>query len=190
MRACTAVGVTAGKIIAQEAPAGIGNAHCPVDKCLDFQIIRDMGADLFNFFQRKFTGGDDTAGSLAIPEMIGAVIRIICLCTDMTVDLRADFFCDIEHARIRNDQRIRPDLFQFFKIFPHARQILIMSQDICRNIDFHALLMGKADPFFHLLHGEIFRFGAKAESFATDIDRISAEYDCCFQYFQAARRDQ
>ena len=53
MGAGAPVGVTAREIITQKAPPGIGNAHCPMDKCLDLQIFRDIRTEFLQFLHRE-----------------------------------------------------------------------------------------------------------------------------------------
>ena len=48
----TTVGISSGKIIAEQASAGIGNAHSPMDKSLDLQIIRDILTNFLDLLQR------------------------------------------------------------------------------------------------------------------------------------------
>ena len=148
-------------------------------KCLDFQILRNIRAQLFDFFQRQLSGGNHAARALFIPEIIGSIVCIVCLSTDMSLNLRTHFFCDLKHSRIRNNKSIRLDFLEFLKIFTHSRQILIVCQDIGCYIHFHIMFMRKCDSFFHVLHGKVLRFCAESKCFSSDINRICSKNDCC-----------
>ena len=107
MRTCALIGISSHQIITQQTSSGIGNAHCTMYKCFDFHIIRNVGTDFPNFFQRQFTCCYDTFGSETIPETISLVVCIICLRTDVAFDLRANFTGISKDSRVCNDQRIR-----------------------------------------------------------------------------------
>ena len=53
----------------------------------------------------------------------------------MPVNLRADFFRNIIDTGIRNDQGIRLQLSQFFKIFPHSGQVAVMGKYVGCHMD-------------------------------------------------------
>ena len=108
----------------------------------------------------------------------------------MTVDLRADLLRNIKDSRIRDNQSVRPDLLQFPEVLPHAFQIFIVSQNICRYIHFYVMGMGEFDSFLHLFHGKIFCLRPQTECLSADIDRVRAEYNRRFQNFQTACRNQ
>ena len=106
MCTCALIGISSYKIIAQQASSWIGNAHCSMYKCLNFHIIRNICTDLTNLFQRQFTCSYNTFGSETVPESISLIIGIICLCTDVAFDLRADFTGISKDSRVCNDQCI------------------------------------------------------------------------------------
>lgn len=86
------VRISACEIVAQKASSGIRNTHRSMYKCLDFQILRNIRAQLFDFFQRQLSGGNHAARALFIPEIIGSIVCIVCLSTDMSLNLRTHFF--------------------------------------------------------------------------------------------------
>ena len=169
------VGVPAGKVIAQKAAAGIGDAHSAVDKGLDLHILRDLRPDFPDLLQGKLPGRDDPLRPLLLPEPPGEIIRIVGLGADVAFNLRADLFCQHKNARIRDDQRIRPQFLQLLEILPNPRQIPVVGQDIRRHMNPHAMSMGEGDALPHILHGKILRLGPKAVGLSADIDRVRAE---------------
>ena len=150
MSACSLIGISSGQIIAQQASSGIGDTHRSVDKCLNLHIIRNPVSDLADLFERQLPCRYHTFGSHLIPELIRSIVGIVRLGTDVAFDLRTYFFCNLIYTRIRNDQRIRSDLFQLFKIFPNAFEILIMCQNVGCDIHFDTMFMGKPNAFCHV----------------------------------------
>ncbi len=107
----------------------------------------------------------------------------------MDLNLRTDALRDPENTRIGDDERIRADLLQFFKIFLHPGKIVIMCQNIRRHIYFYAVFMCERNACAHLFHRKIFRLSAKPESFPADIHGVRSENDGGFQHLKAARRN-
>ena len=50
MCAGSLIRVTAGKEVAEQTSAGVGNAHRTVDETLDLHVLRDMRTDLPDLF--------------------------------------------------------------------------------------------------------------------------------------------
>ena len=190
MRTRALIGVPACKIITQKAAAGIGNTHGAMNKGLNLHIFRNLPADLPQFLQRQLPGRHHPFCALLIPEPPGQIIGIIGLRADMPLDLRADFFCQHKHARVRNDQRVRLQLPQLLKIGTDSLQIPVMSQNIRRHMNAYAMLVSELDSFFHILRGKIFRLGSETEGFSADVDSIRAESHGSLQDLQAAGRYQ
>ena len=117
-------------------------------------------------------------GTLLPPEIVSTVICIICLRTDVALDFRTDLFRQLINCRIGNDQRIRLYFLQFMKIDFRFRKIIVMCQNIYRNINFYPVFMCKQNSRFHLFAGEIFRFRTEPKGFASNIDRICAKHNC------------
>ena len=118
-----------------------------MNKSLDLHIFRNSASNLANLFQRQFSCCHHSLGSHLIPELVCTIIGVICLSTNVTFDLRTYFFCDLIDSRIRNNQCIRSDFPEFFKILPDALQILIMCQNISCDVYFYTMFVGKPYPF-------------------------------------------
>ena len=86
-----------------------------------------------------------------MPETVGAVIGVVCLRTDMALDLGTDFLSNHINARIGNDQRIRPDLSEARRNTLHTVEISIVRQDIGGHVYFHIMGMGKSNPLLRSL---------------------------------------
>ena len=50
------------------------------------------------------------------------------------------------------------------------------------------MLMCETDPFFHLLHGEVFSLGAKAESLSADVNGVRPKITAVFSISRLAGR--
>ena len=174
------IGIPAREIIAQQTSAGIGNTHGSMDKALYLQIVRNFWPDSFYLFQRKLPSTYHPFCSLFFPEQIGAIIGIIGLCGNMNFYLGTNFPCQHKHTRIRNNQGIRLYLPKLFKIRLCLFQILIMFQNISRYIYPHMTIMGKSNPFCHLLNRKVFGLRPKSKSFSSDIYCIRAKNNGCF----------
>ncbi len=61
------VAVALGEIIAQQAAAGIGNAHGAVDEAFQFDI-GDFGVDFLDVAEAHFAGHDDARCAVVMPE--------------------------------------------------------------------------------------------------------------------------
>ena len=59
-----------------------------------------MPADLTDLRKGKLSPADHPRRSQTVPEQKGAVIDIICLRTDMNIDLRTDALCNIKQTRV------------------------------------------------------------------------------------------
>ena len=146
-----------------------------MNKCLNFHIIRNMFSDFSDLRKGKFPGCYYTFRTQIIPETIGFIVCIICLCTDMSLNLRTDFLCIHIDSRISNDQGIRFQFFQLCQIFSDSRQIIIMSQNIYSYINLYSMFMGKDNSLFHIIMGKILGFSSQSKGFSTDIYSICSE---------------
>ena len=54
----------------------------------------------YRSIQRKFPGRHHSRGSHTVPEIIGAIVGVICLGTDMDIYIRANAPCHIKHPRV------------------------------------------------------------------------------------------
>ena len=183
MCTCPAVGIPSCKIIGQQTSSRIGNTHSAMYKCLYLQIIGNVFPDLPDLPQGKFSCRYHTGSTEFLPELKCSVIGVVCLCTDMAVNIRAYFSGDRKDCRICNDQCIWPvrlHILQFRKIFPHTVKIIIMCQNICRHINFNSPCMCKCNSLCHLFLGKIFGFGSESECLSPDVDRIGSINNCNF----------
>ena len=184
------IGISSGKKITQKTSSGIRDTHCTMDKAFNLHLLRDMVSDLSDFFQRQLSCRHDSFGPLLPPEVKSAVIRVICLGTNMPFNLRTDLLCHLEDCRICNNQCIRSHLLQFSQIFPDTLQIRIMCQDIHCNMYLCSVLMCKCNSFPHVISRKVLCFCAQTKCLTADVHRISTKYDRSLQYFQTAGRDQ
>ena len=87
---------------------------------LDLKIVRNIGTDFLDLSQRKLSRRHHALCPLLIPEPVGAVIGVVCLRTDMALDLGTDFLSNHIDPRIGNDQRIRLYLPKLGEILSHT----------------------------------------------------------------------
>ena len=140
-----------------------------MNKGLDLKIVRNIGTDFLDLSQRKLSRRHHALCPLLIPEPVGTVIGVVCLRTDMALDLGTDFLSNHIDPRIGNDQRIRLYLPKLGKILSHTVEISVVRQDIGGNVYFHIMGMRKSNPLPDLFHGKVLRFRAESERFAPDI---------------------
>ena len=188
MGAGSLIGVSSGKIIAQQASSRVRNAHRSVDKAFNLHLFRNLFPDLPNFFQRQLSCGYYPFCSLFPPEKISPVIGIICLSADMSFDVRTNLLCHLKNGWICNDQRIRLQFFQFFQIFFHSRKVIVMGQDINRYMYLCPMLVGKGNSFPHVILREIFGLCPQSEGLPANIYCICPKDHGSLQYLQAAGR--
>ena len=111
----------------------------------------------------------------------------------MDLRLRPDFPGQGKHARIGNNQGIRPlgpHIPKFGKVLFRPLQIPVVGQNIGRHINLDPMCMGKGNPLRHLLRREIFGLGPQTESLSSYIYRIRTKNHCRPQHLQAGGRDQ
>ena len=142
--------ISSNQIVAEQASSGIRNTHCSMNKSLDFHIIRNMCTELTDFFQREFPGRYNTFRAELMPETIRLIVCIVCLCTDMALNLRTDLTCIRKDSRVCNDQCIRFQFFQLLQIFSDSRKIIIMCQNIYCHINFYSMFMCKRNSLCHI----------------------------------------
>ena len=148
-----------------------------MDEALNLHILRNVIANLTNFRKRQFSCRDNALCSLLPPKSVGLIVCVVCLCRNVNFDLRTDLLCNHEHSGIRDDQRIRLDFLQLFKIFACPRQVIIVCQNIGSHIYLHIMFMCKADSRLHLILRKILCFRAQSKCLTANIHRICAKYD-------------
>ncbi len=116
MRTCPLIGIPPCKVIRQQTPSRIGNAHRSMDEALNLHLLRYFITYLPDLRQRKFPCRHDTSRPLLPPELIGHIVRVVCLRGNMKLYLRADLLCDQKHPRVRDNERIWLHLSQLRKI--------------------------------------------------------------------------
>ena len=168
------IGVTTAEVIAQQASAGIRNAHSAMHKGFDFHICRNFFTDFTNFTERKFSGNNHTSCAQLIPHTSTLVVCVVCLCRNMDFQIRCRFSCYSKYTQIRNQYSVCTQFVDFLEIVSHAFKIRIVSKDISCDIYFRAMFMGKADTFRHSFFIEIFCFCTQTICFAADVNSISA----------------
>ena len=95
----------------------------------------------------------------------------------MDRQIRNDLSGHGHDARVRHDQCIHADLFQITEIFRQFDQLVIMRDDIDRDMDFHSVAVGKDYGFFQFFIVEIAGFGSQAVLAAAQIDGIGPVQD-------------
>ena len=82
-----------------------------MDERLDLHVRRNIFPDLPDLRQGKFPGRYHSLRPLGMPELVCQIVGVVGLSAHMNVNLRADFPGQHESAGIRNDERIRLQLF-------------------------------------------------------------------------------
>ena len=183
MRARPLIRISACKVIAQQASAGIGNAHCAMHKGFDFHILRNAVANLADFLHRKLTRHHNALCAQLIPHLCGFIVRVVRLRGNMNLHIGNSFLCNRKYTQIGNNQRIYANGFHRLEIVRHPFKIGVMCENICCYINLYAMVMGKFYPLRHGIYIEIFCLGTQTIRLAADINGIRTIKYSNFQLF-------
>ena len=188
MRTSAAVAVTPRHIIAEQTPSRIRNAHCPVNKRLKFEFgVRSLSY-LGYFGKRHFTRQNHSLCAHIIPHIGTFVIHVICLGTYMYIKFGRNLFCHPKHTQIRQNNRVQAyvaNLCQKLCIFVY---IIVMRNNIRRQIHFFIELFGKIDSLFYFIVCKVVRRHSERKLFTAYINRVRSVLKGNFQLFEIACR--
>ena len=189
---CTepSVRITSRHVIREQTSPRIGNAHRPMDKSLDLEVVGNVRANIFYFPEGELSGRHDPLRSEFPPEKEGFIIRVVRLCADVQLQLRCMALCKHEHTRIRDKHSVRPDLRKLLKISRSTFKIRVMRYDIGSDIDLCAVRVRERNALTHLPGVKIMRLRPQSVGLPADIDCIRSEKDSDLQDVQAACRQQ
>jgi hypothetical protein len=95
-----------------------------------------------------------------------------------------------EDAGIGHQQRVRVHPRQLLQIGVRLLQIVIVRKNIHGHVHLHAVIMGEADRFPHLIDAEILRLRAQGKCLSPDIDRVRAIADGNPEHLRTGGGDQ
>ena len=161
-----------------------------MNKGLDLHICRDPQPYPFNLLQRQLPGRYHPLSPKAMPKLIRPIICIVGLSADVDIHIRQHPFRRHKYSGIRDDKGVRPYCLKLLKIPLHLFQILVVSQDIGRNVHLYSPAVGKTHALPHILQGKIVGLCPQPEGLPADIHRIRPVDHSGFQHIQASRRHQ
>ena len=172
--ACAMVGIAPGQVLRDQAAARIGNAHCAVDKGLNFEFLRRFRADFCNFLQAEFPGKHNAFSAKIRPEICCRMVENTGLGADVQRYARRILLCQRNHAHIRNNQRIRASILKPLQICWKLLQVFVRGNNVDRDIALHAACMGISNGAPQRFVIKICSGGTHAEAFPSHIDCIRA----------------
>ena len=178
------IGIPSRKIVGQQAPPRIGNAHRAVHKGLNLQILRGFLPDLTNFRKAQLSGTNHTLCAHSVPETKGSGIGVVRLRRDVDLQIRAVLLRKIEHSGICNQNCIRAQLLQLTEVRRRTCKIRVMRQNIRCDMHPRAMRMCILNSLCHLLCRKISCLCPEAIGLSADVDGIRAEIHRGFQNFQ------
>ena len=100
----TTVGVAAGHIIAQQATAGVADAHSAVAEGFDLQLLGSVLPDADDLLQAQLPGQHHALGTQVIPGVGAFIVGNGLLGGDMALAVGGIFAGQGEGTQIRQDQ--------------------------------------------------------------------------------------
>ncbi len=184
------VGVPAGHIVAEQAPAAVADAHCPVDKRLQLQRPGGPRPDLPDLLQAQLPGQNHPPGPQLVPGQGGLVVGHAGLGGDVAVTPGGVPPRQGKGPHVRHNQRIHPGAVQDLQPRREAVRLPVAGHGVDGHMDPDPVLMGKADRPGQLLPGEVSRKGAHPEALPGQIHRIRAVEHRHAQALHVPRRRQ
>ena len=166
--------ITAGHVLRNQAAAGIGNAHCAVDKGLDFQRFWRFGTDFSDLLKRELACEDDAFSAHVRPEVCSLGIENAGLGRDVHRNLGRVSARHAKHAYIRDDECVRACVLQQLQIGRKRRKVSVGRHNIDCNVALDAVRMRVGNALAQRIIVKVGCSGTHAEARSGHIDRIRA----------------
>ena len=170
----SAVGVAAGHIVAQQAPARVADTHGAVAERLQLQLRRDPLPDGGDLRQAHLPGQHHARRAQIVPRLRADVVCHGLLGADVALTAGCVLPRQCECSQIRQDQGVHPRRIQLFQMGGQLLRLVPAGHGVYRSVDLHAVLMGEAHRSGQLLIGEVAREGTHAEGRTRQIDGVRA----------------
>ena len=166
------VRVSSGQIIRQQAAAGEGNAHGPVNKHFQAKLRRTMLTNTADFLHAALPGKNHGIRTEIIQERGGFTVQHPELGADMLCAFRRITLRHAKKAQIRQNQCIRLQILQERKVIRYKHKFLLTGKHIAGNIGLFPLTVDQADCPFQIRILKTDRPGAHAKQPACKINSI------------------
>ena len=188
--ALAAVGVAAGHVGGQQAPARDAHAHGTVHEGFDLQFRRGLVADGGNVLQGHLAGQHHALCAQIVGGAGGGPVGDTGLGGHVHVDVRRKGLAGLQHAQVCHDEGIHTGFGRFLDGLGQTVGFLIGGQGVHGQVDFAAAGVGVDDALRQLLRREIGRGRAHAELRQAAVNSVRAVVHGVAQAFQVARRGE
>ena len=168
------VAVPPGHIVREQAPPAVADAHGPVNKGLQLQILRRFGPDRPNLLQTQLPGQDDPLRPQVVPRPGGGIVCHADLGGDVALTPGGVPPRQGEGPQIRRNQRIHPHAVQKFQPFRHLFHLPVPGHGVHRHVNPDSTAVGKFHSLQKFFPGEIPREGAHPEALSCQVHCVRA----------------
>ena len=186
----TPVGIPAGHVVGQQAPAGVGHAHGAVGEGLDLQALGGLGPDLGDLPQVQFPGQDDPVSTQLVPGGGRLVVDNAGLGGDVDLHVGGVLLGQTQHTHIRQDDGGDPRLLQQLQPLRQTGHLIVAGHGVAGHVGIHSVGLAEGNGLFHLLGGKIPGEGAHTEGGTRQVDGVSPVGHCHLQAFPVPGRGQ
>ena len=157
------VGVPAGHVVGQQAPAGVGHAHGPVGEGLNLQLPGGFGPDLRDLRQAQLPGQNHPVRPQVVPGGGGLIVYDAGLGADVDFDGGSVLLGQGQHPHVRQDHGGDPRLLQQLQPLGQAGYLVVPGHGVAGDVAVHPVGFAVGRRFLQFFRGEIPREGAHAE---------------------------
>ena len=168
------VGVPAGHIVGDDAPAGKGHAHGPVDKGLQLQAGVGVLPDALNFGEGHLPGQHHPLGPQLPADLGGGKVHNARLGGDVPLHLGGHFPGQGQHPQIGDDKGVHPRLLAGGEEAGQRLKFLVAGQGVAGDVDLHPPLVAEVHGLGQLLRPKVGRGRAHAEALSRQVHRVRA----------------
>ena len=184
------VGVPAGHVVAEQATAGVADAHGTVTEGLDLQLRGGLAADLRYFRKAALSGQDYPLGTQIKPGLGAFVVGDGLLGRDVPLALGGVLARQGEGTQVCQDQGVHTGVVQPLQVGRQVHHLMVPGHGVDGHMDLDPVAVGKFHSLGQLLRGEVSGEGAHAEVSARQVYRIRAIEDCHAQPLHVTGRTQ
>ena len=184
------VGVPARHVVAQQASAGVADAHGTVTEGFKLQFLRHSGPDFGDFGQTQLSCQHNPLGAQVIPALGAGVVGNGLLGGDVPLAVRGIFSGQGKGPQIRQNQGVHPGAVQQFQVFRKVNDFLVSRHGVHGYMDLDPLAVGQSHRFGQLRPGEVPGEGAHSKAGACQIHGVRSVENGHVQLFHVPGRGQ
>ena len=178
------VGVPAGQVVGQQAPARHAHAHGPVDKGLQLQLGRGLVPDHGDVGQAQLPGQHHPLGPHLPAGGGGGVARDAGLGGHMHVHIGGPGLAGVQHPQVGHDEGVHPGGGRLPDGVGHPGSLLVGGQGVQGQVDLAAPGVGVDHPLGQLFGGEVGGRGPHPKLGQGAVDGVRPVADGVAQPFQ------